>query len=149
MILNLNLLAYLQIPNNFIPRLGVRSKLIKLRHSHWPYMLQNWYHFLPDKFLITIKWGQEYWILGSKMIWLGLCIIIYFILFWRLFIVTDGGRIRTMYRRPGQSDVVFPTGWDSATFRDKGTEIPSLSQDKGTGRDFDSLSHPVLGRPAG
>ena len=26
----------------------------------------------------------------------------------------------------------FPTGWDSATFRDKGTEIPSLSRDKGT-----------------
>ena len=26
----------------------------------------------------------------------------------------------------------FPTGRDSATFRDKGTEISSLSQDKGT-----------------
>ena len=38
------------------------------------------------------------------MIWLRLCIIIYSILFWRLFIVTDGGKIRTMYRRPGQSD---------------------------------------------
>jgi hypothetical protein len=58
---------------------------------------------------------------------------------------------------------VFPTGRDSATFWDKGTEIPSLSRDKGTtgqaqnlatgrdgtGRDFDSLSRPVPGRPAG
>jgi hypothetical protein len=26
----------------------------------------------------------------------------------------------------------FPTGRDSATFRDKGTEAPSLSRDKGT-----------------
>ena len=26
----------------------------------------------------------------------------------------------------------FPTGRDSATFRDKGTEVFSLSQDKGT-----------------
>ena len=54
----------------------------------------------------------------------------------------------------------FPTRWDSATFRDKGTEVPLLSWDKGTtgqaqnlakgrdrlGRDeqdFDCLSHPV------
>ena len=28
--------------------------------------------------------------------------------------------------------VGFPTGRDSAIFRDKGTEIPSLSRDKGT-----------------
>ena len=28
--------------------------------------------------------------------------------------------------------LAFPTGRDSATFRDKGTEIPSLSRDKGT-----------------
>ena len=28
--------------------------------------------------------------------------------------------------------VGFPTGRDSATFRDNGTEVPSLSQDKGT-----------------
>ena len=28
--------------------------------------------------------------------------------------------------------VVFPMGRDSATFRDKGTEVPSLSRDKGT-----------------
>ena len=27
---------------------------------------------------------------------------------------------------------MFPTGWDSATFRDKGTEVNSLSRDKGT-----------------
>ena len=26
----------------------------------------------------------------------------------------------------------FPTGRDSVTFRDKGTEVPSLSRDKGT-----------------
>ena len=26
----------------------------------------------------------------------------------------------------------FPTGWDSVTFRDKGTEVPPLSRDKGT-----------------
>ena len=26
----------------------------------------------------------------------------------------------------------FPTGWDSANFFDKGTEVPLLSQDKGT-----------------
>ena len=29
-------------------------------------------------------------------------------------------------------DLAFPTGQDSATFRDKGTEVPSLSRDKGT-----------------
>ena len=52
-------------------------------------------------------------------------------------------------------------GREGATFWDKGTEIPSLSRDKGqrdklkilprdeTGRDFDSLSHPIPGRPAG
>ena len=54
--------------------------------------------------------------------------------------------------------LAFPTGRDSATFQDKGTEVPSLSRDKGTtgqaqnlatGRDFDSLSRPVPGRPAG
>ena len=28
--------------------------------------------------------------------------------------------------------LAFPTGRDSATFRDKGTEISSLSRDKGT-----------------
>ena len=69
------------------------------------------------------------------------------------------------------SILAFPTGRDSATFWDKGTEVPSLSRDKGTtgqaqnltkGRDgsgqpvkirdrtrdrtvqdFDSLSRPV------
>ena len=30
------------------------------------------------------------------------------------------------------SKLVFPTGRDSETFRDNGTEIPSLSRDKGT-----------------
>jgi hypothetical protein len=55
--------------------------------------------------------------------------------------------------------VAFPTGRDSATFRDKGTEVPSLYWDKGTteqaqnlatGRDgiFCRLSHPVPGRQA-
>ena len=29
-------------------------------------------------------------------------------------------------------DLAFPTGCESATFRDKGTEVPSLSRDKGT-----------------
>jgi hypothetical protein len=29
-------------------------------------------------------------------------------------------------------ELAFQTGRDSATFRDKGTEIPSLSRDKGT-----------------
>ena len=28
--------------------------------------------------------------------------------------------------------VAFPTGRDSETFRDNGTEVPSLSRDKGT-----------------
>ena len=31
-----------------------------------------------------------------------------------------------------QFRVGFPTGRDSATFRDKGTDVPSLSRDKGT-----------------
>ena len=30
------------------------------------------------------------------------------------------------------SELGFPTGRDTATFRDKGTEVSSLSQDKGT-----------------
>ena len=30
------------------------------------------------------------------------------------------------------SQLGFPTGRDGATFRDKGTEVPSLSRDKGT-----------------
>ena len=30
------------------------------------------------------------------------------------------------------SNLVFPAERDGATFRDKGTEVPSLSQDKGT-----------------
>ena len=69
-----------------------------------------------------------------------------------------------MQKLPGHvQKLAFPTGRDSATFRDKGTEDRSLSRDKGTsgqaqnlatgrdgmGRDFDSLSRPVLGRPAG
>ena len=74
----------------------------------------------------------------------------------------------------GRFQIAFPTRQDSPTFRDKGTEVPSLSWDKGTtgqaqnlakGRDgpgqpvkiqdgmwdgmvqdFDSLSHPVPSR---
>ena len=59
------------------------------------------------------------------------------------------------------SKLAFPTEWDSATFQDKGTEVPLLSRNKGTtgqaqnlprdgpGRDFNGLSRPVPGRPAG
>ena len=36
--------------------------------------------------------------------------------------------------------LVFPTGRDSATFRDKGTEVPSLSRDKGTTGQAQNLS---------
>ena len=36
--------------------------------------------------------------------------------------------------------VAFPTGRDSATFRDKGTEIPSLSRDKGTTEQAQNLA---------
>ena len=32
----------------------------------------------------------------------------------------------------GPQSLAFPTGRDSATFWDKGTEVPSLSRDKGT-----------------
>ena len=77
-----------------------------------------------------------------------------------------------MYNFAVRFKLGFPTVRDSATFRDKGTEVPSLSQDKGiTGQaqnltkgrdvpgqhvkiwdgmrdgavqDFDSLSRPVL-----
>ena len=65
--------------------------------------------------------------------------------------------------RPGSPYAAPPqtvqcTGRDSATFRDKGTEVPSLSRDKGTtgqaqnlatGRNgiFYRLSRPVPGRP--
>ena len=35
-------------------------------------------------------------------------------------------------RYEGLDKLGFPTGRDSATFRDKGTEVPSLSWDKGT-----------------
>ena len=36
--------------------------------------------------------------------------------------------------------MVFPTGWDSATFRDKGTEVTSLSWDKGTTGQAENLA---------
>ena len=39
-----------------------------------------------------------------------------------------------------QSILVFPTGRDSATFRDKGTEVPSLSRDKGTAGQAQNLA---------
>ena len=61
------------------------------------------------------------------------------------------------------SKLGFPMGRDSAIFWDKGSEVPSLSRDKGTTgqaqnlatgwdeteQEFDSLSRPVPGRPAG
>ena len=34
----------------------------------------------------------------------------------------------------------FPTGRDSVTFRDKGTEVPSLSRDKGTTGQAENLA---------
>ena len=46
--------------------------------------------------------------------------------------------------------LVFPTGRDSPTFRDKATEVPSLPRDKGTtgqaqnlAKDWDGLRQPV------
>ena len=50
----------------------------------------------------------------------------------------------------------FPTGRDSATFLDKGTEVPQLSREKGTmgqaqnlakGRDGTACQNPGLSRP--
>ena len=41
-------------------------------------------------------------------------------------------RIYSIMGPPFDYGEAFPTGWDSATFRDKGTEVPSLSWDKGT-----------------
>ena len=51
----------------------------------------------------------------------------------------------------------FPTGLDSATFRDKGTEVPTLSREKGTtgqaknlAKGWDGLGQPKFGmRQAG
>ena len=39
----------------------------------------------------------------------------------------------------------FPTGRDSATFRDKGTEISSLSRDKGTTEQAQNLTTGQVG----
>ena len=51
-----------------------------------------------------------------------------------------------------ESKLGFPTGRDSATFRDKGTEVPSLSRDKGTtgqaknlAKGWDRLGQPKFG----
>ena len=45
-------------------------------------------------------------------------------------------------------DLAFPTGQDSATFRDKGTEVPSLSRDKGTTGQAKNLAKwPLARRP--
>ena len=56
----------------------------------------------------------------------------------------------------GSSIVGFPKGRDTATFRDKGTEVSSLSQDKGTteraqnlARGQDSLSKSWTGQDTG
>ena len=50
----------------------------------------------------------------------------------------------------------FATGRDSATFRDKGTEVPTLSRDKGTtvqaqnlATGLDGMGQPVKIRDAG
>ena len=59
-------------------------------------------------------------------------------------LISDGGGDQLSSNR---CILGFPTGRDSATFRDKGTEILSLSRDNGTsskschgtGRDFDNL----------
>ena len=40
----------------------------------------------------------------------------------------------------------FPTGRDSATFWDKGTEVPSLSQDKGATDKLKILPRAGMGR---
>ena len=47
------------------------------------------------------------------------------------------------------SELAFPTGRDSETFRDNGTEVPSLSRDKGTTRQAKNLAkgRDGLGRP--
>ena len=44
--------------------------------------------------------------------------------------IFQGGFIKKILQ--SRFAVGFPTGRDSATFRDKGTEVPSLSRDKGT-----------------
>ena len=47
------------------------------------------------------------------------------------------------------SELAFPMVQDIATFRDKGTEIPSLSQDKGTTGQAENLAtgRDGLGQP--
>ena len=52
-------------------------------------------------------------------------------------------------RGSGVSELAFPTGRDSETFRDNGTEVPSLSRDKGTTRQAKNLAkgRDGLGRP--
>ena len=44
------------------------------------------------------------------------------------------------------SMIGFPTGRDSATFQDKGTEVPSLSWDKWTTRQAKNLARDGTGR---
>ena len=41
--------------------------------------------------------------------------------------------------------LAFPTGRDSETFRDNGTEVPSLSRDKGTTGQAKNLTKPNFG----
>ena len=52
-------------------------------------------------------------------------------------------------RGSGVSELAFPTGRDSETFRDNGTEVPSLSRDKGTTRQAKNLAkgRDGLGQP--
>ena len=42
------------------------------------------------------------------------------------------GLTHTLLPRTFYSSIGFPTGWDSTTFWDNGTEVSSLSRDKGT-----------------
>ena len=46
----------------------------------------------------------------------------------------------------GWCQLAFPTGRDSAIFRDKGTEVPSLSRDKGTTGQAQNLATGLDGR---
>ena len=43
-------------------------------------------------------------------------------------------------RGSGVSELAFPTGQDSETFRDNRTEVPSLSRDKGTTGQAENLA---------
>ena len=69
------------------------------------------------------------------------------ILFLALFHIVKSNDSRKIVRR----NLGFPTRRDSATFRDNGTEVPSLSRDKGTAkiRDGTGRDSKNPGRDAG